>query len=70
MAQFGLHSTVREVVEGFPQGRDLLYEHGYEVGEAFIDGLSQCQSLQFAARSGRLRDLEGLLQQLNGGVHV
>lgn len=65
MAEFTLDSTVREVLEGAASGRDLLYEHGYDVGEGFVDVLSQHQSLRDAARGGRLRDSEGLVRKLN-----
>ncbi len=46
-------------------GRDALRRHGYETGEGFVDNLSQYQTLETAARADRLRDLEGLLQELN-----
>jgi hypothetical protein len=66
VAEFGPHSTIRQVLEEHPEGRRLLWEHGYEVGEGFVDVLSQYQSLQTAARAGRLRDLDKLLEKLNG----
>lgn len=66
MAEFGPHSTIRQVLDGRPEGRKLLWEHGYEVGEGFVDVLSQYQSLQTAARGGRLRDLDKLVETLNG----
>ena len=47
------------------RGRQLLFEHGYDVGEGFVDVLSQYQSLQEAHRAGRLRDLPELLSELN-----
>ncbi|MBO0706567.1 MAG: hypothetical protein J2P39_14675 [Candidatus Dormibacteraeota bacterium] len=59
-------STIREVLDGHAEGRRLLYEHGYDVGVGFVDFLSQHQSLLTALRAGRLRDLDGLLQRLNG----
>ena len=65
MGDFTVDSTIREVVEGTEQGRRLLYEHGYDVGNGFVDVLSQYQSLRDASRSGRLRDLTGLLEALN-----
>ena len=65
VAEFTPESTIRQVVEGHPTGRQLLWEHGYEVGEAFVDVLSQHQSLLDAAHNGRLRDVEGLLAELN-----
>lgn len=65
MPEFTLDSTIREVVESGEAGRGLLYEHGYDVGNGFVDVLSQYQSLRDAARSGRLRDVPGLLEALN-----
>jgi hypothetical protein len=67
MAEFSVDSTIREVVERRPDGRRLLYEHGYDVGNGFVDVLSQHQSLRDAARAGRLRDVDGLVKALNGG---
>jgi hypothetical protein len=43
----------------------LLYRHGYDVGDGFVDVLSQYQSLEEAHRAGRLRDLSELLKGLN-----
>lgn len=60
-------STIGQVVSGHPDGRGLLFEHGYDVGAGFIDVLSQSQSLLSAERGGRLRDLSGLLGRLNRG---
>jgi hypothetical protein len=65
MGEFSPDSTIREVVETGEAGRALLYEHGYDVGNGFVDVLSQHQSLRDAARSGRLRDVPGLLEALN-----
>ena len=63
---FGPHSKVREVVESLgDRGRELLLKHGYDVGEGFVDVLSQYQTLEHAARTERLRDLDGLLRELN-----
>jgi hypothetical protein len=63
MGEFTQESTVRQVLE-HPNGRRLLWDHGYDVGEGFVDVLSQHQSLLEAARSGRLRDVDGLLDAL------
>ena len=60
-------STIREVLERSQAGRRLLFEHGYDIGNGFVDSLSQHQSLRDAARAGRLRNLEGLLDALNRG---
>jgi hypothetical protein len=65
MAELTPDSTIRQVLEEREAGRRLLYHHGYDVGSGFVDALSQYQSLREAARSGRLRDVEGLLKALN-----
>jgi hypothetical protein len=63
---FGPQSKVRDVVAVLgDKGRDLLRRHGYDVGEGFVDLLSQYQRLEHAARTERLRDLKGLLAELN-----
>jgi hypothetical protein len=63
---FGPQSKVRDVLAVLGEkGRDLLRRHGYDVGEGFVDVLSQYQSLEHAARTERLRDLKGLLAELN-----
>jgi hypothetical protein len=63
---FGPQSKVREVVASRGEkGSELLRKHGYDVGEGFVDVLSQYQTLEHAARTERLRDLEGLLRELN-----
>jgi hypothetical protein len=68
MGEFTQESTVRQVLEEHPNGRRLLWDRGYDVGEGFVDVLSQHQRLLEAARSGRLRDLDGLLDALNQDV--
>jgi hypothetical protein len=65
MGEFNLDSKIVDVVEGRESGRSLLFEHGYDVGNGFVDVLSQHQSLRDAARAGRLRDVGGLLEALN-----
>jgi hypothetical protein len=66
---FGPQSKVRDVLAAFGErGAKLLREHGYEVGEGFVDVLSQYQTLEHAARTERLRDLDGLLKELNSPV--
>lgn len=68
---FGPDSKVREVVSLLGErGRELLRKHGYEVGEGFVDVLSQYQSLEHAARADRLRDLDGLVNDLNAARQV
>jgi hypothetical protein len=62
----GPQSKVRDVVDRLgDRGRQALREHGYELGEGFVDVLSQYQTLEHAARTERLRDLDGLLRELN-----
>jgi hypothetical protein len=64
--QFGPDSTIRAVVDALgDRGRDLLRKHGYEVGEGFVDVLSQHQTLAHANRAERLRDLGKLISELN-----
>ena len=64
---FTPESKVRDVLAQLgDRGRQLLWEHGYEIGEGFVDVLSQYQTLKDAARQERLRHLEGLLRELNG----
>ncbi|HEV2036874.1 MAG TPA: hypothetical protein VGU71_22210 [Candidatus Dormibacteraeota bacterium] len=63
---FGPQTKVREVVVALEEkGTELLKKHGYDVGEGFVDVLSQYQTLEHAARTERLRDLDGLLEELN-----
>lgn len=59
-------SKVHDVVARLGErGRDLLRKHGYDVGEGFVDVLSQYQTLEHAYRTERLRNLESLLAGLN-----
>ena len=65
---FTAQSRVREVVDRLgDRGKELLRKHGYDVGEGFVDVLSQYQSLEHAARQDRLRNLDGLVEELNAG---
>jgi hypothetical protein len=66
---FTSESNVREVLERLGQrGREALRRHGYDTGEGFVDVLSQYQSLEHAARTERLRDLDALLRELNAAA--
>jgi len=66
MPSFTPESKVRDVVAALgDRGRDALRRHGYDTGEGFVDVLSQYQTLEHAARAERLRDLQGLLAELN-----
>jgi hypothetical protein len=67
MPEFGPESTIRKVVEECPEGRRLLYDHGYDIGDGFVDVLSQYQSLREAGWGGRLRNVGGLVEALNAG---
>ena len=67
--RFGPQSKIREVVDELGErGREALRRHGYELGEGFVDVLSQYQTLEHAARQERLRDLGGLLKELNSSA--
>ena len=64
--RFGPDRKVREVLDSLGErGRQALRRHGYDVGEGFVDVLSQYQTLEHAARTERLRDLPRLLAELN-----
>jgi hypothetical protein len=65
VSEFTSASSIRAVLEGNEAGGRLLYEHGYDIGSGFVDGLSQYQTLDDAAHGGRLRDVDGLLKALN-----
>jgi len=66
---FSADSTIRDVAAKLgDKGRQLLFRHGYDVGEGFVDVLSQYQSLERAARTDRIRDLKGLLSELNAAA--
>ena len=62
---FDRHTRVIDLVEAGPEARSALLSHGYNLGEGFVDVLSQYQTLEDANREGRLRDLDGLLVALN-----
>jgi len=64
-AVFDRHSRIRDVLSARPEGGELLLSHGYNLGEGFVDILSQYQTLEDASREGRLRDVDSLLATLN-----
>ena len=65
-AEFGPQTKIREVVATLGEnGSELLRKHGYDVGEGFVDVLSQYQTLEHAWRTERLRDLPTLVTELN-----
>ena len=66
---FGPQTKIRDIVAKLGNtGSELLKRHGYELGEGFVDILSQYQTLEHAARSERLRDLATLLRELNSAT--
>jgi hypothetical protein len=66
VAVFSPDTKVREVLDRLgDRGRQMLFEHGYDVGEGFVDILSQYQTLEHAEQTERLRGLPGLLAELN-----
>ena len=67
MSSFSPSSRIRDVVAAGPSAQELLFRHGYALGEGFVDALSQYQTLDDAAREGRLRGLESLIESLNKG---
>lgn len=66
---FTPQSKVRDVLSRLgDRGRELLAKHGYNVGEGFVDVLSQYQTLERASRTEQLRELERLLRELNAAA--
>ena len=63
---FGPESKVRDVLAALgDKGRELLRRHGYDVGEGYVDVLSQYQTLEHASRTEHLRGLKALVAELN-----
>jgi hypothetical protein len=63
---FGPDSKIRDVLAQLgDRGREALRKHGYDVGEGFVDVLSQYQTLEHAWRTERVRDLKTLVAELN-----
>ena len=63
---FGPDSKIRDVLARLgDRGREVLRKHGYDVGEGFVDVLSQYQTLEHAWRTERVRDLKTLVAELN-----
>lgn len=65
MPEFTPQSRIVDVVRGHPDGREILYRHGLNLGEGFVDILSQYETLREAAREGRLRAVPELVRELN-----
>jgi hypothetical protein len=66
MSGFTRESRIRDILDQEPErGRELLYRFGFDVGNGFVDVLSQYQTLEAASRAGRLRDLDEFLAELN-----
>ncbi len=63
--EFTPDARIHDVLALGERGRELLWRHGYDAGDGFADALSQYQSLTEAARGGRLRDVPGLVAELN-----
>jgi hypothetical protein len=64
-AEFSENSRIHDVLAVGGRGRELLWRHGYDAGDGFADALSQFQTLTEAGRAGRLRDIAGLVSELN-----
>jgi len=63
---FSPDSKIRDVLARLgDRGREVLRKHGYDVGEGFVDVLSQYQTLEHAWRTERVRDLKTLVAELN-----
>lgn len=63
--RYTLDSRIVDVLAGRGDGSELLYHHGYWLGEGFVDMLSQFQTLEDASREGRLRNVHALIAELN-----
>jgi hypothetical protein len=64
--RFGPDSKIRDVLAQLGErGREVLRKHGYDVGEGFVDVLSQYQTLEHAWRTERVRDIKTLVAELN-----
>ena len=63
---FGPDSKIRDILARLgDRGREVLRKHGYDVGEGFVDVLSQYQTLEHAWRTERVRDIKTLVAELN-----
>ena len=68
-SRIGPGTKIRQVVDALGErGLDALRRHGYDLGEGSVDVLSQYQTLEHAARTERLRDLDALLAELNASA--
>lgn len=65
MPELSSTSRIRDVLSLGEKGRQALWEHGYDVGDGFVDNLSQYETLDEAHRHGRLRDVQALLMELS-----
>lgn len=66
MTEFSRASRIRDILDHDEErGRDLLFRHGFDLGEGFVDVLSQYQTLEMAQRTGRLRQVDELVAELN-----
>lgn len=66
MSDFTRASRIRDVLDlDEKRARELLFRHGFDLGEGFVDVLSQYQTLEMASRTGRLRQIDELIAELN-----
>ncbi len=66
MSDFTRASRIRDILDRDEKhGRDLLLRYGFDLGEGFVDVLSQYQTVEMAHRAGRLRDVDEFLAQVN-----
>jgi len=64
--EFNAESRIVEVVRDHADGREILFRYGLNLGEGFVDVLSQYETLHEASREGRVRNVAGLVRELNG----
>ena len=66
MSEFTRASRIRDILDrDEKRGRELLFRYGFDLGEGFEDVLSQFQTVEMAHRTGRLREVDEFLAQLN-----
>lgn len=66
MSRFTRESRIRDLLAADERrARDLLFRHGFDLGEGFVDVLSQYQTVEMASRTGRLREVDAFLEEVN-----
>ena len=65
MPDFSSESRIVDVVNAHAEGREILLRYGLNLGEGFVDVLSQYETLHEAAREGRIRNVPELVRELN-----